>query len=734
MNWQQSRLQGGGFIAGLLQDPHQPHILYARSDVAGVFRSEDGGCSWKPCNNGMTAYHQHDVRSFAISPHDSRILFRGTGSVRGGDFFGFIHRSTDGGTSWHQVSETVDFYGNGELRQYGEVIQVDPYHPSRVIAGGYTKGVWISHDLGETWTYSGLKDERICTVAYHPACPNVIYVGTVGSFDDDPLFVAQQYDYVRPNPARLYRSRDGGESWETLCEGVDFAELAFDPSAPHVIHAACVSAGVMRSTDDGQTWRAASLSRYKIGTIAVDPRQPNTIYAAAETFPNFDPDVPPIGLYRSDDAGETWRLIKWHTSADLCNYPSYMELPYAGWAVAKIRVDVRDSRTLYLSNWYGVAVSSDGGETWDAHGYEGMENICVEHVAAHPAQANRVYLTAADHSPMVSADAGKTFSSMPRPKGTRTQPDSTAFIASKFDSTLIFYGIKGSGVGAIVKANTDGGDPRIVWQGEGTPDTEPSRLMFQSRAAAVSVQALVEDPFTAGTLYAYIDGLVACGAGVMRSTDWGETWHYLANPFPPQLTRVPHQREWIENELLSVVIAQTKNVCGTNQLMCADPFQAATLYIGEWTEGIFRSTDGGKSWDSIGQGLPFQREHASVLTVVRADPQRAGTLYAGFIREGVWRSEDRGASWVKLFPHDDTLFNASSLSVVGQTIAVVCEPLYYAPCASAVWVSKDSGTTWTNIYDPTLGAIRWKSAALTGDGATLYAGSCGNSVFYLSLE
>jgi hypothetical protein len=276
-----------------------------------------------------------------------------------------------------------------------------------------------------------------------------------------------------------------------------------------------------------------------------------------------------------------------------------------------------------------------------------------------------------------------------------------------------------------------------VWEAFAESDTDPSRLAFQSRAAGVSVHALAEDPFQAGTFYAYLDGILDSGAGVYQSQDWGETWQRLANPFPASIQRIPHQREWIENELLSVVIAQTKNVCGTNQLLCIDPHRQGTLYVGEWTEGLFRSIDSGQSWERIGETLPFQRDHASVLNVIRADENQPGVLYAGFIREGLWRSTDYGDTWEKIFPTDDRIFNATSVAVGGidgNVLVIACEPLYWSPCASAVWVSRDRGETWQDIFDPRLGAIRWKTVVLEPNTNKLYAGSCGNSAFYLSLD
>ena len=739
ITWRQSTLNGGGFIAGILQDPRNPDILYARSDVAGVFKSTDGGHSWRARNNGMTDCHQHDVQSFALSPHDSNMLFRCSGSVRGEKFFGTIHKSVNGGDAWLPVCDTVDFYGNGETRHFGDVIQISPIDPTFVVVGGYSAGVWISTNTGENWTYAGLKDERIACVCFHPTFADVIYIGTIGSFDRDPVFIVQQHDFIRPNPARLYRSVDRGQNWEVLHEGMDFAEIVFDPTAPDTLHAACVHDGIRKSTDGGYIWvcNAPNLSKYLIGTLTIDPRNPLRLYTAAATFPNHDPEVPPIGVYQTSDGGESWTLIRWHTAADISNYPGYMTLPYAGWAISKVRVDARDSQTLFISNWYGVAISHDGGLTWDANLFRGMENICIENIIAHPTKAGTVYMVMADHNPKVSFDGARTFTAMQRPVMPQTQPDSTAIVASRFYPDRVIYGIKGSGGCSIVLSNADGTDPRITLQLFATPDTEESRLAFQSRAAGVSVQALVDDPFEPGKFYAYMDGLLEAGAGLWQSLDWGEHWERLSSPFPAHIKRVPHQRYWIENELLSVVIAQTKNVCGTNQLLCVDPHRSGALYIGEWTEGLFRSLDHGLTWRSIGEMLPFQHNKASVLNVIRADAQQPGVLYAGFIWEGLWRSRDYGDTWKKVFPTEDRVFNATSVAVGGidgRLLVVVSEPLYCSACASAVIVSQDGGETWEDVYDKQLGAIRWKSVAIDPASDTVYAASCGNSSFYFLLD
>ncbi|NJR12888.1 exo-alpha-sialidase [bacterium] len=241
-------------------------------------------------------------------------------------------------------------------------------------------------------------------------------------------------------------------------EGVDFAELAFDATHTETIHAACGCDGIMRSTDGGLTWmnHAPNLSKYEIDTLAIDPNTPKCLYTAAATFPNAHPDVPPIGLYQSQDSGETWKLVKWHTQGDIYNYPAYMSLPYAGWATSKIRVDLYDSQTLYMTNWYGVAISRDGGLTWDANHFLGLENICIENMVTHPVLPDTVYMVSADHAPKISTDGGQTFASLPRPQLEKALPDSTALVASRFEPNTLLYAIKGSGGCSIVKAHADG--------------------------------------------------------------------------------------------------------------------------------------------------------------------------------------------------------------------------------------------------------------------------------------
>lgn len=177
------------------------------------------------------------------------------------------------------------------------------------------------------------------------------------------------------------------------------------------------------------------------------------------------------------------------------------------------------------------------------------------------------------------------------------------------------------------------------------------------------------------------------------------------------ITTLPHQKKWIEAELLPVVVYQVKNACGANQLLDTDYHQAGHLMLGEWTEGIWSSKDSGDTWQSIGAGLPFQYSSpSSVLNAVAFSPTHAGTLYAGFISEGLWRSEDNGQSWSKLFPAGEgERFNVSALAVgkgnSGKDLLILaCEPMVRTGTEARVVCSRDGGLSWEEWENLSLGA------------------------------
>lgn len=727
---EQSWFGGGGYITGLIQHPSDPQTLYARCDVGGVFRTIDGARSWHAVNRGMTIAHHHSVQSIAISPNHPHVLLRCSGEPRGQRRFGTIHKSVDGGDNWYTVCSNVDYFGNGPTRMHAEVTAFDPFDPAFVMTGGYSEGVWNSSDEGEHWAYSGLVGQRITALAFHPAVPGRVYVSTAG---DSVLAIKDQGkrwahetmaeklgrfgDFAR-GEGRLFRSDDRGRSWKLLTEGSDFVAFAFDPRDPLRLHAATLQHGICCSADGGNSWLEQSAGLPKnmaYNTIAISPQ--GVLYTAPDVRPQHT-HLPPVPVYQSTSGGEDWTLIRQHCANDLVNYPDYMSVRSTGFAVSTLLVDAFEVERLYLCNWYGVARSDDAGQTWDANHFTGIETTCLEDIVTDPNVPGKVYITLGDYRPHVSDDNGATYHEIEvaRVAHNRAASDSTALVASSHHPGFLLAGLTSRGnrpKPCSLLRSWDGGQ------------TGEQCAVFGDE---LFVQALVEDAHVPGRFYAYLEGALADGAGLYRSDDWGSHWVNLHVTLPEHIQTLPHQARWIEAELLSVVVYQIKNACGTNQLLVSDPYRRDTVLLGEWTEGIFEITD-----DSIVRrvdaGLPFGRRKAAVLVSLNADVQQPGVFYAGFIAEGLWRTTDYGQHWHKLYPTDDSTFNASSVAIDGTRIVVACEPLHWSPVPSTVLCSDDRGDSWQVIYSGERGALRWKGIAIDRASGVIHACTCGNGCF-----
>ena len=715
--WKQSDLGGGGFITGLVLHPTNANIVYGRCDVGGVFKSEDGGKSWNPINKGMTEYHHHQVRSLAMSPHNPEILFRCSGARNGGVTYGSIHKSVNGGASWYKVSDELDFYGNGPRRDFGEIIAVDPNDSNVVISGSYSKGIWRSDNVGENWKYVDFNGLETTNLRFHPLIKNLV----IASFINHATHVGY-----------LYFSYDKGKTWKLQKEftKLEINEFTFDLKNPDIIYAACGNDGFLKSTDRGENFTAIQkgLPQGAIcRSIANDPVNSNILYIALEYESGDDmPFLVPI--FKTTDKGENWNAIKEYSDKDFSVYPSYMKNPKKAFlGISKVRVDNHDPKKLFVSNWFGVSISEDGGETWKGNNYKGTETTCSENVVTHPTIPGKAYFTLPDHHPFKTTDFGKSFRKLEhstRYANGENFENTTGLVASRFKEGLIIYGGKDEWVGihcAIMRSEDDGKSITHV-------------KIFDD---SLTLQAIREDYFKQGTFYAYMDRSIAKGAGLWKSEDWGLTWQRMNLNLPAYITRLPYQQNWIESDLLPITDYQQKNVCGTNQLLCLDPHKEGCIYFGEWTEGIFKTEDGGKTWSDISKGLPFHKNKATALVDIKADENKPGVIYAGFVHEGLWRSENRGQTWKKIFPLDDNVFNASSTVIGGENpneIFVACEPLHWSKTQSAVYYSQDNGKSWINLYDQSFGCLRWKGIAVDKSSGVIYGVTCGNGVFYLEKE
>ncbi len=220
-------------------------------------------------------------------------------------------------------------------------------------------GIYKSTDGGLTWTLMGLeKTQHIGRILVHPTNPDIVYVAALGHLWGS-------------NPERgVYRTTDGGKSWKKIkfiSDKAGFNDLAMDPRNPNVIWAAAwqrvrgpyflnsggPGSGLWKSTDGGDTWTEVKGGGFPTGMkgrigIAIAPSQPAVMYALVEAA-GATKDAPnESGLYRSEDAGKTWTKMN-----DKDNRPFYY---------SQVRVDPADANRVYWSST-PVNFSTDGGKT-----------------------------------------------------------------------------------------------------------------------------------------------------------------------------------------------------------------------------------------------------------------------------------------------------------------------------------------------------------------------------------
>ncbi len=246
------------------------------------------------------------IADIDFHPQDESIWYVGVGS-------GNVWKTTNSGTTWAPIFDNQSSYSIGS-------VEVDPNHPNIVWVGtgenvggrhvGYGDGVYKSTDGGASWENMGLEDsEHISTMIVHPEDSDVVWVSAQGPLWDSG------------GQRGLYKTTDGGETWENVLSGNEWTgvtDLVMDPRDPDVLYAATwqrhrtkaaymgggPGSGIHKSTDGGKTWTevARGLPDSNMGKIglAVSPQRPDTLYAAITL------DRRTGGVYMSTNRGESW--------------------------------------------------------------------------------------------------------------------------------------------------------------------------------------------------------------------------------------------------------------------------------------------------------------------------------------------------------------------------------------------------------------------------------------------
>jgi hypothetical protein len=527
-------------------------------------------------------------------------------------------------------------------------VAVDPGDPRHLLAGG--GGIWESADRGRTWASraDGQPTTAIGAVAFAPSDPRVAYAGT------------GQGEALAALGAGLLRSTDGGATWRALVApellGAGFHDLLVDPADPGRLLAATTS-GLWASADGGHRWEPRLGGR----CWAVSAGWPGgSGWAGGELLAGGE-----LGLHRSSDGGATWRPLPLAAAPDGFDRVAVAHGP--GGRVA-----------------YVFAAGDGVGHLWrrehaggDFHPVKPPADLHSQRAwhswacAADPAHPGVVWLGAAGlHRGARGADGRWSWADLTaRPAGDSLPPDQHALVFEPGDPQALYVASEGG-----LFRSADGGRS---WRslGTGLAVAEVSHLADHAAWLLAGAGGLGTLRYEGGEVWCPVgpgDPAVTAGGelvapgphGLVVSADGGSAWTAVALPQvrgpvtalcaagPDRLLAGTAEGELVQLGRAAggwtvTGIAQPRG--GRVAGVATDPARPGVAWAawsspaGGWASPgggpVWRSGDGGSTWDARGGGLP-----AVPVNAVAPDPGRPGTVVAA-TDAGVWWSGDDGAGW-----------------------------------------------------------------------------------------
>lgn len=680
-HWKNVVIQGGGLVSGLVFHPDQPNLLYARTDVGGAYRWDNGHNRWIPLNDDIARTDSQllGVVSFALDPGDPQRLYLVGGSYLA--TFGeraAVLSSSDQGMTWRRTALPFRLGGNQDGRSTGERLAVDPHDGSVLFLGSNQDGLWRSGDRARTWA----------RVASFPATSlTFVLFDPHSSPDGQPSKVI----YAGVNDLKgsaLYRSADAGATWTAVPgqpAGLLIHHAAFDSTgalfltyANHLGPNGATDGAVWKLTPPDNHWTnltpvlpdPAAEDAFGYAGLALDPRQPGVVMVSTlDRWKKGDE------IFRSTDGGATWHPMLAGSTWDHSPAPYTRELkPH--W-IGSVALDPFDADQVFFITGYGVwatanATASDHGATttWK-FADDGLEETVALGLVSPPAGAPLVSalgdLGGFRHNDLsVSPPAG-----VHRPFHSSTQ--AIDFAAAVPDLMVRTYW--GPARGALSRdggatwqdfsatpspAKTNGPGKiaisadgrRIVWLPKGSGPFYsmdygstwlPSRTTLVSPAEYRSIGP-VADSVNPAEFYIYDSR----SGEIFLSTDGGEKFA-PGGKLPAEggsLVAEPGRegRVWLPAPtglFLSTDSGRTFNrqhsVAAAFQVGfgCAMPgYATPAIYLAGRigaTTGLFRSADGGKTWTCINDA----RHQFGWLNVVTGDPRVPGRVYLGTGGRGI---------------------------------------------------------------------------------------------------
>ena len=533
--------------------------------------------------------------------------------------------------------------------------------------------------------------------------------GAVGAWSNAGLYGGNVLEVIHnPGNGSVYatsarfpvlRRTAGAPAWEVVSDLPDNpAEIIVDPNDGGILYAAGTQDGISISTDDGDTWTAAT------GGITGSP-----FFQSIAAAPNA-----PGTLYAGDVSGEVWKSVD-----GAANWTSLGTLPSI--SVRSLIVHPTDADIVFAGTFDGIFFTDDGGATW-VNRSAGLTSARVRAMAFDPGDPSRVYM----------AEDGQGFhfaTNLAAAGWTRSSPDvlfggdGLDIVVADTSPPTVYYAAMGG-----VHRSTDGGSNwNQINDGLTNPETSglaidhtnPTRLwaagfrsgifhttdggdtwaMWSTGIENREIRALAMDPTNPQRYWA------AAQDGLARTLDGGATWTVLrrdewflepmralgSSPSDPD-TLYMHQNFIYVSTDGGTTIGEPNVSCNAVQDIAVHPTNPLIVYVATFNDQICKSIDGGVTWFQTSNGIPTDATGRAIAL----DPNDPDVLYATTLDEGLFRSDDAGASWSAI---------NNGLASLGDLENICVDPTdgsrIYAVGRLAGYRSEDAGASWQSIIPAT---------------------------------
>jgi photosystem II stability/assembly factor-like uncharacterized protein len=648
----------GGRVTTVTGVPSQPRTFYMGVASGGLFRTTDGGVTWTPISDGKIPVGS--MGSVAVADSDPNTMYVGTGSdgVRSNVSTGRgVYRTIDGGASWQ-------FAGLYDAGQMGAV-RIHPTNPNVAWVAAYgdafkrntERGVFKTEDGGKTWRKVLYVNDGVgaMDVELQPGNPNTVYAW-MSRLERKPWTIISG-----SRDGGFFKSTDGGNTFTQITSGlpsdlIGKANLAVTNAKADRIYAlieALPGGGLYRSDDAGQTWalinsQASLIQRpFYYTTLGADPTNADVVYGGAESF------------FKSTDGGKTFSL---------------MRTPHGD--NHDIWISPKDGNTMIQSNDGGANVSFDGGRTWSSQ----LNQVTGEFygVWLDDQFPYKLYGPQQDDSTVIITSQADPFSRDDWRGGPGCE---TGPIIPHPQNPDIVYG---SCKGQYSVMNLKTGQEKNYWIGGQSLYGNPARdLIF--RMQRVSPMALSpHDP----------DVLYYGSQFVHRTRDKGVTWETIS----PDLTAHPDCCQGASGEPI------TRDVTGeefysTLYAITESPLEKGVIWTGANDGPFYVTRDNGRTWTKV---TPKDMEPGGRVQYIDASPHRKGSAYyaayrylLGDYRPYIYATDDYGKTWKRLTDGSNGIPADTPTRVVREDPDR--QGLLYAGTEFGMYISFDNGAHWQSF-------------------------------------